>query len=816
MRALWAGLAVLVACAGEPAKPPGKPVAKPAAAADERDVLWALAPAGSKVGIVVSPRGLALIEHAVLAVQDLLASSPDFAELNAELMLGMLRVLGTTNPTLAGLGLGRDRGLAVFVGPDQQVTQVLPVADRDRFLQATHGTRGADGDTIAGMACKTLEGRYVCAERRDSLAGLGRRALDALRARDPARGDLELVVHGKLGIDVVAAIELERGEAIVRGTARGVPAASAELLGAPIRPRPGAETAAGFGVVNLTPVLAKLPALPLITGLTLADVARALEGPLTFVVGAGTSDAGIRVPLRDVAPVKAVIEHCGSLLRKVGLRGQVRDGVCEVQATTGFVLEAWVDGSELRIGARGAPAATPLVATRLSRELAQGAWSAALFGRGIVTDLRTLLGAAVQAAPDFEAAMRFARVANELGAGVRRDGDALRFVAGARTIWSNPDDVVQKMLAIAPSEVMTGKAAEIVRATAAAAPGSPLAHDLKAGMAGLYGLSVPFGVVSAAQRVMVAAAAAPAVAAPPPIHLVAGPHKPARFPLVAARAALKTKIFSQPTPTPAPEPPKDVFVRTHYRSGPGQLVAYETPPRSGARRPAIVWIHGGFTWDIDGDLWKPAPRNNDQTAAALRVDGLVVMVPALRGASGNPGKPECFLGEVDDILAAARHLAQRPDVDPSRIYLGGHSTGGTLALLAAASTDRFRAVFAFGPVADPREYGDSGCIPGERPAPEYIARAPVAWIDAIVTPTLVIEGEYGNAGAFRVLRRRASPAVQFFAVPGADHFSALAPASEAIARAIVADTGPTLDLTLDAAAIAREAAALSEANTRSP
>jgi dipeptidyl aminopeptidase/acylaminoacyl peptidase len=40
-----------------------------------------------------------------------------------------------------------------------------------------------------------------------------------------------------------------------------------------------------------------------------------------------------------------------------------------------------------------------------------------------------------------------------------------------------------------------------------------------------------------------------------------------------------------------------------------------------------------------------------------------------------------------------------------RIYLGGHSTGGTLALLVAESSDRFRSVFAFGPTDDIRGYG---------------------------------------------------------------------------------------------------------------
>ena len=55
---------------------------------------------------------------------------------------------------------------------------------------------------------------------------------------------------------------------------------------------------------------------------------------------------------------------------------------------------------------------------------------------------------------------------------------------------------------------------------------------------------------------------------------------------------------------------------------------------------------------------------------------------------------------------AADFLARQGYVDPRRIYLGGHSTGGTLVMLVAESTDRFRATFAFGPVDDVRGYSE--------------------------------------------------------------------------------------------------------------
>ena len=77
-----------------------------------------------------------------------------------------------------------------------------------------------------------------------------------------------------------------------------------------------------------------------------------------------------------------------------------------------------------------------------------------------------------------------------------------------------------------------------------------------------------------------------------------------------------------------------------------------------------------------------------------------MMFPSLRGGNDNPGKKEGFLGEVNDVLAASEFLSRQEYVDPDRIYLGGHSTGGTLALLVAASTDKYRAVFSFGPNDD--------------------------------------------------------------------------------------------------------------------
>ncbi len=81
--------------------------------------------------------------------------------------------------------------------------------------------------------------------------------------------------------------------------------------------------------------------------------------------------------------------------------------------------------------------------------------------------------------------------------------------------------------------------------------------------------------------------------------------------------------------------------------------------------------------------------------------GLVMLFPTVRGTASKPGFHEGMFGEVGDEMAAGRSARGLPGVDPDRVYLSGRSTGGTLALLVAESTDLFRAASSFGPVGEP-------------------------------------------------------------------------------------------------------------------
>lgn len=157
---------------------------------------------------------------------------------------------------------------------------------------------------------------------------------------------------------------------------------------------------------------------------------------------------------------------------------------------------------------------------------------------------------------------------------------------------------------------------------------------------------------------------------------------------------------SQSDDAPA-TPPAGTFNLVRYPAPPGELAAYLTPaPKGTDKHAAIVWIGGGDSAAI-GDMWSEQDPKNDQSASAFRKAGIVLMVVSLRGGNDNPGEREGLYGEVDDVKAAGDFLARLPYVDPARIYLGGHSTGGTLVLLTMATTTQFRAAFAFGPMATP-------------------------------------------------------------------------------------------------------------------
>jgi len=233
-----------------------------------------------------------------------------------------------------------------------------------------------------------------------------------------------------------------------------------------------------------------------------------------------------------------------------------------------------------------------------------------------------------------------------------------------------------------------------------------------------------------------------------------------------------------PQPEPFPETPAG-SIAIAYRSAGRELSAFVTPdPGDGVRRPAVLFLHGGFAFG-GGDWAMTRP---------FAEAGFAVMVPLLRGENGQGGDFSLFHDEVDDVLAAADRLAALPYVDPGRLFVAGHSAGGTLTLLAAMASPRFRAASAFSGSPDQVVYTQDR--PERTPFDprdirEVRMRSPVAFARSFRCPTRLYHGEdeFWVEGSSVMTAERAKGGgldVEAVPVPG-DHFSSV---PEAIRRAI--------------------------------
>jgi dienelactone hydrolase len=243
----------------------------------------------------------------------------------------------------------------------------------------------------------------------------------------------------------------------------------------------------------------------------------------------------------------------------------------------------------------------------------------------------------------------------------------------------------------------------------------------------------------------------------------------------AARAGFRTRLLRF---GPAPQhgererPPPGVRVIA-FQSGDLSLRAWLDADPAGPRKPAVLYLHGGFAFGAeDWDQAKP-----------FRDAGFVTMVPMLRGENGLPGAYSMFYDEVDDVLAAAAVLAAEPGVDPNRLYVAGHSVGGTLTLLAALTSNRFKAAASFAGSPDQVAWsrGQMELVPfNPTDQREYQMRSPLAYPRSFKCPVRIYYG--GEEILFRAssektaeLAKAAGLDVAAVSVPG-DHLTHVDPA----------------------------------------
>jgi acetyl esterase/lipase len=202
-----------------------------------------------------------------------------------------------------------------------------------------------------------------------------------------------------------------------------------------------------------------------------------------------------------------------------------------------------------------------------------------------------------------------------------------------------------------------------------------------------------------------------------------------------------------------------------------------TPGRRGRPRPAVIWVHGGgFTF---GDRLHMTPYARSFAERGY-VSATITYRLADDGELARVGFGPAIRAAQHDAQAAVRWLrrhARRLGVDPSRIYIGGHSAGAVTAL----------------------EVGVSRHDPGRSGNPGYSSRVDGAiamaglildksQLDRRDAPILLFHGDADRvvpfAGSTSICRaaRPVGLGCRLVAFPGADHLVAYSKLDEIVSR----------------------------------
>ncbi|MFK4071680.1 alpha/beta hydrolase fold domain-containing protein [Streptomyces sp. NPDC029674] len=231
---------------------------------------------------------------------------------------------------------------------------------------------------------------------------------------------------------------------------------------------------------------------------------------------------------------------------------------------------------------------------------------------------------------------------------------------------------------------------------------------------------------------------------------------------------------------------------THRTKGQKLTLDLWAPPgRSGARRPAVVWVHGGG-WN-KGHRSQTPEWNRWFNARGWSVFDIDYRLAPLGTQLDQIGDVKCAVGWV-------RRHARVYGVDPQRLLLAGSSAGGNLALAAAYTEDDARVppscavrdgsvsgvLSLYGPTdmrqliagtalrRDPMIPALMGGSAASAPA-RYRLGSPARLVRGDVPPTLLLHGSADRAvpvAQARELARRlkgAGAPVTYVELPWADH-----------------------------------------------
>jgi dipeptidyl aminopeptidase/acylaminoacyl peptidase len=209
------------------------------------------------------------------------------------------------------------------------------------------------------------------------------------------------------------------------------------------------------------------------------------------------------------------------------------------------------------------------------------------------------------------------------------------------------------------------------------------------------------------------------------------------------RQEFQTKLIRQgaspqkSVPSDSADAPPPGVTEVVFSSGNLSLKAWMNNPDLTRKTtyPVIIFLHGGFSFGKgDWDMTKP-----------FRDAGFIVITPMLRGENGQRGAFTMFYDEVDDVIAAIEYARQQPFTNKKRVYLAGHSVGGTLTLLTAMTSKSICKASSFSASPDQILYCRYGIDPNYIPfdtadAREFQVRSPLAYAGSFKCPVRIFYG----------------------------------------------------------------------------
>jgi fermentation-respiration switch protein FrsA (DUF1100 family) len=159
----------------------------------------------------------------------------------------------------------------------------------------------------------------------------------------------------------------------------------------------------------------------------------------------------------------------------------------------------------------------------------------------------------------------------------------------------------------------------------------------------------------------------------------------AAYPLTLKRVDKVPELNRPQTPKP-PYPYLEENVSYENPAAGNKLAGTLTEPKTGGPFPAVLLITGSGSQDRDETIFGHKPFKviaDDLTRA-----GLAVLRVDDRGVGGSTGSVATATSEdfAGDVLTGVEYLKGRPDIDPKRIGLIGHSEGGLIAPMVAAES----------------------------------------------------------------------------------------------------------------------------------